>query len=463
MIGSLFKMPNYASWTGVRPIESKLDLLKKFSRKGQVDALFLGSSISDYGFSAEQFSLLMTEKIQKEYRTFNFSTGAAEPRTMLTLYKLARLECSPKNVFVVLPAEMKLGEMDESYMVDSILNQSPIGNAINSLFLLNLSYKFWTTKFMQNLPGIRDLVLYGHYLNLETNLGTELYPLNKNGDRLNFTVTSDTSIFEQMKHNLEEQVKPYPYMDKVDKNNKIDQMAEYYFANKDLLSLIELRKLVAQDGGKLYIVPHAAVVTIWKGSSKEYIRGRHFFYESLSAKTGIPLIRDITNSIVLPEYAMADTNHLNIYGAEIYTQALFNAFTDTKIYRSSEYKYPNIELLYNKNDRSVNTFTAFILKHTGVTIKGLDFKIVDSLAVPALPKQQLFAVLRDPNNHDTIVPVIRMGKNQFRIAFNAPISNSNELYVLRLAIKTENGYVALNAPLADYEWIKMNQDSIKTR
>src|SRR5579864_2625095 len=49
-------LPNYASWTGVEPLERKLGLLREFARQGQVDALILSSSVGDFGISAEVLS-----------------------------------------------------------------------------------------------------------------------------------------------------------------------------------------------------------------------------------------------------------------------------------------------------------------------------------------------------------------------------------------------------------------------
>lgn len=52
VVVSRASLPHYASWTGIRPLEEKLETLEAFARRGPVDAVFIGSSISDFGVSA---------------------------------------------------------------------------------------------------------------------------------------------------------------------------------------------------------------------------------------------------------------------------------------------------------------------------------------------------------------------------------------------------------------------------
>lgn len=59
----LSALPNYGVWTGIRPLEDKLKKLEEFVKEGPVDAIVLGSFIADFGFSAELYSRLMSEKL----------------------------------------------------------------------------------------------------------------------------------------------------------------------------------------------------------------------------------------------------------------------------------------------------------------------------------------------------------------------------------------------------------------
>ena len=103
-------LPGYGTWTGIRPLENKMAQLEAFCAQGGVDGLALGSSIVDFGFSAELFSRLMTQHTGREYRVFNFATGGAEPRTLPKVYRFARTVCKPRAIFVIAPAEQRLRE-----------------------------------------------------------------------------------------------------------------------------------------------------------------------------------------------------------------------------------------------------------------------------------------------------------------------------------------------------------------
>ena len=61
LIISFLDLPNYAHYTGIRPIETKIKLMQKFEKENtKIDAIILGSSIVDFGFSAKLFSQLMS-------------------------------------------------------------------------------------------------------------------------------------------------------------------------------------------------------------------------------------------------------------------------------------------------------------------------------------------------------------------------------------------------------------------
>jgi len=93
---------------------------------GELDAIVVGSSIVDFGFSAELFSKLMSAHLGREYRMFNFASGGAEPRTLPALYRFARLAGKPKAVFVLAPAEPKLRNTVYERSPDYTLQNAPV-------------------------------------------------------------------------------------------------------------------------------------------------------------------------------------------------------------------------------------------------------------------------------------------------------------------------------------------------
>lgn len=442
--------PEYATWTGIRPLETKLELLKNFSAKGEVDTLLLGSSIVDFGFSAELFSELMSNHLGHEYRAFNFATGGAEPRTLPILYRLARLVSKPKSVFVIMPAEFKLPEYNDPGSPDYTLYKSPIGDSLSSQELLTVSWYKWKSPIMQTMPGVRDLILYGEFYNLQKNLGMELYEVNENGDRLNFAFMQDKRKLSYLKQLMEAHIQPFER----NTNEKLHKMTKFYFSDKDIKGMLELNEMIKDDGAKLYIIPHAGAATIWNGTtSKTYIQARHDFFQAYPAAQQAILCDDITNDLDIPEYAIADTTHLNTHGARIFTRAAFKAMMkNSEVYEESDVLGPPSDL-FSSVSKTFNTFSALVKRPKNMLNSVLHFRIVSSSSVPTLPNSKLLVALRTPQNTDIIVEAIRLGPNEFIAKTDLPMSMNSEMFVFRLLVESNSQNIALNSPLADYEWI----------
>lgn len=460
---SRYEMPKYGTWTGIRPLEDKLALLEKFSSAGEVDALVLGSSIADFGFSAELFSQLMSKKLGREYRAFNYSTGAAEPRTFLTLYKFARLVSKPKSVFIVAPSEPKLREEDPNGGPDLALYNAPVGGSMNYQWTLQANYDLWKLPIMRSIPGIRDLLLFGEYRNLPTNLGMDLYEVNAYGDRVNYAMIQETkSMFD---YNKQQEMTILPIsLAKVKKCNKLDNATEYYFSNRDIEAMYELKNMIKRDGGKLYIIPASPASTMWESVklSDTFKLARHNFFKAFPARESAVLCNDVvTDKINIPSYAIADPTHLNTYGARIFTQAVFTALSGDYIVAEKKYVQSPPEGIYSPENKTFNTFSALLQRPANLAHSKLRFRIVKSSSVPALPEKGLFLALRTPENTDIIVPAIPLSSNEFIANVNIPAKKHAEMLVFRLLVDTGLEKTALNSPLAGYEWIVSTTSKIQ--
>lgn len=441
---SVFKLPNYANYTGIRPIETKIQLIQDFEHKnGKIDAVVFGSSIVDYGFSAELFSKLMSEYHGKQYNVFNFATGGAEPRTLPVLYKVMResVKSLPKDIYIIMPAEKKLDEENHKNSPDYTLNKAPVSTYSNNAEVFKLQYYFQNLDIIKNLPGVRDLLIYGNYNNLDKNLGTELYYLNDFGDRINYTFTVDYSRLKYTKELLEEHIKLN------DKSTTKD-----FFANTDIKAIQELVKLVKNDGGKIILIPHAASCTLWNGNlNNEYIEARKDFYSKYPDIHNFNMIDDFLMKIDLPNHYVADEIHLNTYGSIYYTQLLFyNIIGKTTEISENIYDIPDLNLIA-KDKITFNNFSALIKKAQNDKNNILKFKIVDSYSVPALPKDNLFVALRTPDNKDKIIPMINIKNREYYIKIDLPISNKEQFFIFRVLYGNETKR-ALNAPVAQYVW-----------
>lgn len=451
---SRYEMPKYGTWTGIRPLEDKLALLEKFSSAGEVDALVLGSSIADFGFSAELFSQLMSNKLGREYRAFNFATGAAEPRTCLTLYRFARLVSKPKNVFVVIPSEPKLREEDPNGGPDLILHNAPVGGFMDYQWTLQANYDLWKLPIMRSIPGIRDLLLFGEYQNLPTNLGMDLYEVNAYGDRVNYVMLQKSESMIDYRKQQEMTIIPISQAN-ANKRNKSANSTEYYFSHRDIKAMLELENMIKKDGGRLYIIPSAASSTMWKGpkSSHSYKLARQDFFEAVPGKESVVLCSDVTDKINVPSYAIADPTHLNTYGARIFTKAVFMALNNEQFNAENAHVQSPPEGIYSPENKTFNTFSALLQRPANLAHSKLRFRIVKSSSVPPLPEKGLFLALRTPENTDIIVPAIPLSSNEFIANVNIPAKKHAEMLVFRLLVDTGLEKTALNSPLAGYEWI----------
>ena len=200
-------LPNYGIWTGIRPLEEKINKLRKFSEKGDVDAIVISSSIGDFGFSAELYSKLMTEKLGKPYRVFNFSTGGAELTTVPSLMKLAFNVTKPKELILVFPAQYKRPNSIGNSSPDYTINKLPVGEHLRSQAFFSLQAALWNLPIVEKSAALRDLMIYGNYRNIQP-AGMDTYEVTAWGDRIAFGAMKNNDELSRLRKIYEENIKP---------------------------------------------------------------------------------------------------------------------------------------------------------------------------------------------------------------------------------------------------------------
>jgi hypothetical protein len=457
-IAGRINAPDYGAWTGIRPLETKLEMLEAFAAQGDVDALILGSSITEFGFSARLFSELMSKQLGRPYRAFNFASGGAEPRTLPKLYRLARTVAKAKTVFVVVPAEPKLSEKIPLSSPDHALMNAPVGLVIDHPFLLDFSRIAWNTPALKRAPALRDLAIFGYYKNLAQAVGLESYATDGNGDRLSYLVTWKASDLPIIKENGELAVKPF-----VDSGagaaaaSRLDRMLEQYFSRRDIAALEELRTLVERDGGKLHVISHAGAASLWGPltTKPEVEQGRRDFFEALTKKLNAGFW-DVAAVTQVPDYAVSDVTHLNVYGAEIFTRNTVAVASGAALPEphamSAREEIPSLTI-FPTRDITFNPVSALVFRPAGEEHPLLKFRTVMSLAVPNLPKDDLFVGLRMPDGHDVVAPAVALGPGDFVSEVELPSSERPQGIILRLLHGAGPAKIALAAPLEDYEWL----------
>ena len=455
---SRFSFPNYGAWTGIQPLETKIGMLEDFARRGEVDALALGSSIVEFGFNAEEFSALMTRETGKEFRAFNFASGGAQLRTLPKLYRLARTVSKPKNVFVIVPLEPKLVEKLVPQSPDLILSQAPVSDVLYHPFLLSLNWFLRQTPPIRNSPAVRDLALYGDFHTLQGKIGMEAYHVDDFGDRISYLVTWKADDLPKARGQLEDAARPYPAAatDAVADSETLQKRGEFYLARRDIDAIRELRELVEKDGGKVYVFTHGAAASYWNGglsTKATYRKGRSDYFDTVAALFGAKLF-DPAPQIDVELHAVSDVTHLNTYGASAYTRAAFAVFAGKPGLPIAEpIRRPPVETLFPTQDRSFTPYSALLLRPAGRAHPLLHFRLVKSLAVPAIPPGDQLAALRTPDNVDLLVIAHEIGPGDYVAEFNLPPSDRPEAYMLRVVTGTKGDLRAYGNPIADYEWL----------
>ena len=456
-------LPDYAAWTGIRPLETKIGLLEEFGAEGEVDALLLGSSIVDFGCSAEHLSELMSAELGRPYRAFNFSTGACKVRTLPKLYRLARTVCHPKSIIILWPPEPKLGEEIGTTGPDGILMNAPVGEVLSHPWLLALHRQIWNTPLIRSAAAARDQALFGEFRGYRKTLG-QPYPTTTYGDRISYLVHRDRDALPSEKRHSEERLQQFA-ADDPDRSPGGHSALEHYFAQVDIAALTELHELTRGDNTKIIIVAHGSSSSLWDGPSrnKRHLRARTNLYRTLAAKLEASFF-DPTPRVDVPAEEVADFVHLNTHGARRFTRALAALMTGRpEAFREPQMRTPPPEVLTTYSPL-FGEYAALIRRPAGAPHPLLRFRMLLSPVVRPLPEDNLFVALRTPDNEDVIAPAVALGPGDFISEVNLPSVPEPQGLMLRLVWGKQDVKAAQNSPLVDYEWLTgFPQDPVAAR
>ena len=446
-------LPKYGSWTGIRPLEAKIDLLERFAKEGPVDAVIVGSSIADFGFSAELYSSLMSKELGRKYRAFNFSTGGAELRTLPYLYRFMRTVALPKELILVVPAQQKIPEYLSKMSPDYTLLNSPVADYIDNQYKLNFSKKLWSFPLLNSAAALRDKLLFGNFDNIQSKIGSEAYALNLNGDRISYLVTWKAEDLSKYRDDSELLVKPFATHQSIDENLK--NREDHFFSRRDLNALTELRSMANADGVKITLVSTASAATYHGGNitKESYSLGRTEFFQTLANRVGATW----NGPKVLPKvplYGVSDVTHLNIHGAELATIAAFQAIVNHPIEKYPMELESNLASLIPSKEKTFNLWSALLVHPKGISVKGIEVVLVDSLAVPDVPKDNVYFAIRSSEDVEYIGKAKKLPSGRYRVEFSIPASKTDEAVMLRVLWDNGTEKTALSNPVASYKWLE---------
>ena len=437
-------MPDYGTWTGIRPLEQKLRLLAAFAETGEVDAVLLGSSVADLGMSAERLSERLSQAHGRPFRAFNFGTGAAEVADFPELYRLVRTVARPKSVvLVVCTATARRSDQPRVDIPQTpvyYLSRAPVWPVLESPFRLRLSRWLWEQPPLRHGTAAREWIVYGSFKSFQ-GVGSDTYRVNAHGDRVSFTYEPSAATLAEFERGfLEIHGHGAPSADGRDP----------LLADEDVAGLVELRQLTEADGATRMVVAHERAAVLGRSDPvpRAYADLRKRYFDHIAALAGAARCT-VLDDLSLPRHALADYLHLNSHGAATLTDQAASCWggpapaTTPPVVAA-----PDLEARHPPE--TFNTFSFVLVREADGHHPRLRLRFVRSVAVPPMPSDPLFLALRLPDGRDIVVPAGREGADV--IATVGDLGGAPQVLVGRLVVEAGGRTVALNQPLAAYRW-----------
>jgi hypothetical protein len=442
-------LPEYASWTGIRPLEEKLQKLDRFSSHRRLDALVLGSSISDFGIDAKLLSEQMTAATGTPYRVFNFSSGGTELMTTPTLYRLARTVAKPRTLLLTVPEEIRRPDTIGPSSPDYTLRRAPIGTAIAHPRLFPLEKRFFDIPLVRYGAPFRDRLVFGRFAHLPTQ-GSDLYWMDDFGDTVSFSYQTSKADLNYLR-GLRAMVDPLTQhqMSTWSQRAKL----EHYFNDVDIDAMAQLRKLTAVDGCQIVLIAHDVASDYYPAplADPAYVRAQHQFFAILADELHAELIDEI-GKFRAQQYMITDTVHLNQYGAKAFTRLVAGALRRSIRPASPRVvEYPPLPDMPS-GDPSISGFSALIEAPERKGALTLRLRILRNQAIPPLPDVPLQVMLRLPDDSDVTAPARLTSATSIEATFPALPSGPNRMFLARIVYDSGGRLVAHNQPVAGYRW-----------
>jgi hypothetical protein len=446
-------LPEYGSWTGIRPLDEKLRKLDSFASHGRVDAIIVGSSISDFGLSAKLLSQQMTASTGAPYRVFNLSTGGSELVTMLTLYRLARTAANPRTLLLSAPFEIKRSNTITPDSPDYTLRRAPIGTAIAHPWLFPLEKWFFELPLVHYGAPVRDRLVYGRYLHLASQ-GSDDYAMNSFGDTVSLSYQTSKADLSSLRRLRTLQADPLTQHEMSTWSQRAK--LQHFFNGLDIDAVAQLRKLTAADGCQIVIIVHDDASDYYPTpiTDRAFVRARRQFFTVLADALHAKLVI-AGERFKAQQYMITDTVHLNAYGAAAFTRLIAAALTHSDARPASQpvFAYPTLPD-FPSSDITISGFSALVEAPKQKGELTLRLQILRNQAIPPLPDLPLQVLLRLPDNTDISAPARLTSPTSLEATFTALPPGTNQMFLARIAYEAGGRLAAANQPVASYTWSK---------
>gem|GEM_PF-5871213 len=453
---SIARLPRYASWTGITTLEDKLDVFARFARHGPVDAVLLGSSIVDFGVSAEALSDEVSRQSGKPYRVFNFSTGAATFKTFPVLYRLLRTRTKPKALFLIVPVERDWGNVLSPRTPEAILLRSPIASSLYNPFRLALSAEIWALPVVRFASPLRDLALYGNYNN-RVATHADLYQLSAHGDTLSFTVNTDREGFLKASEERKDYVlKRNQYSPPLSSKQNGQTAQTTYLSEHGVKDLQELANLARNDGVSLMVIAHDRASSLANQDSA-YNTALKPYYEEIVRTVPMKSINFIERFVPAP-FEISDPIHLNQHGARRFARLLAKELLGRSRDPEPAWKAPDFRV--QQQDLTFNAWSAVVTRQSTDPFAVLELEFVQTWQTPRLlPGDPVKIAIRTPDNRDIFCEsqVLRRGWLQ---AETSMLPDGDNVFWIRVLSKGAAKAAAINLPLASFRWLERSSSTV---
>lgn len=316
-------LPTYGAWTGNVPLENKIKLLRQFAADGPIDAVVMGSSSADQGFSAQTFSTEMSHRLGRPVRVFNMATGAGDWQMFPILYQLTRLYAAPQRLYILHSVNTGTGNDHLALNTpwpDGQFMHSSAGRFFKSPTLYKISAAFWLSSLINDGGAARDLFLYGIYRNAPSSSLLN-YPASAYGDKISHMFMHDPKDFDSYRATLERTVIKAASLFQDQSISHNCKSSNPFFSNDDLHAIAELSVLLHRDGVKLTVVAHDTPAA-YSLQSPEFERAKKIYYEQAIKECLNPDELVYPVAFIPQRYETEDIQHLNVYGARRITRQI---------------------------------------------------------------------------------------------------------------------------------------------
>lgn len=441
---SAARLPLYGTFTGLRPLEEKLETYRNITREGRANAILLGSSLTESGCAVTEINAHL-EKHGDKRRFFNLAEGGAHLQTQLTVYRMARLIYRPKEIVV---GVLVIGT-DSDYYMDSgelpmqAMKRAPVGSSLRSDWRLHLAFEAWRLPVLRDAAPLRDLLLHGSFVNRRFDY-TDHHGRNEMGDLVSHAVCLDP---EDARLQAEQQ-----RLRLLSMWNSAGSPRQFLQTEWPMrLALLRKLKAVADtDGARLSLYP---VFTAYMAvhEDREILHVSNSIIKALAAELDCKAITYPKVSPLRP-YEMLDAAHFNRAGARTTGARLAAALTKTLPPQQTPVDFPQPSSYPSHRDPAWSSFPTTI-SHPKSAGELLEIEFKQGWNIPTLKEDTPLALMAClPSGDKVRLPTRSCAPAVIQVSLHKHLPLERDAVLLVSPVDARTG-ISLGIPIQNYRWL----------